>query len=160
MVVTCGQLQAFTRVQHWQLGQQAPNWPSFSSVQSQLQQFVQSVWLQLGPALLAMCRRSCGEAGEEGEEVPRCVVNAMDGTPLGAASSKQVYATFSELLMNINVLQGGWADKWWHARLLVPGLVFHIADVMSWCVEFVHGRQQPPPVMGAGSTTVGWNKGF
>ena len=106
----CNQLQFFTHPHHWQPGQQPPNWPSYDKVQLQLQQCVQSVWLQLGPALLCLCRQRSGEAAGEGEERQRCTLVSMTGEPVGATSSRQVFATFSELLTKTVNWQGGW-DK-------------------------------------------------
>jgi hypothetical protein len=97
-VATCNQLQVFARPQHWQPGQQPPNWPSLDTVQSHLQQCFQAVWLQLGPALLSLCRRSSGEAVGEDEEKNGWTLITMDGVTLGASSSREVFATFSELL--------------------------------------------------------------
>lgn len=55
MVLTFDQLQMFTDIQRWQQGPQPPNWPSMDVVQSQVQWCVESLWLQLGPALLSLC---------------------------------------------------------------------------------------------------------
>jgi hypothetical protein len=109
--VTCNrswQLRPFTLVQHWQPGQQPPNWRSFDIVQSQLQLLVASVWLQLGPALLLLCRRRSGEAVVEDEEGRGWTLMTEGGVTLGAASPREIFATFGELLTAANKLTGGW----------------------------------------------------
>jgi hypothetical protein len=109
------ELRTWTRAQPWQQQQQqqgnSPNTPSLRTVQSQLQLCVQAVWLQLGPALLALCRRSSGEAaGEDDGDVPGCcLVSTGSGQVLGDVLPRQVYATFSEMLMAVMTWQGEWA---------------------------------------------------
>jgi hypothetical protein len=105
---TCNQLRPFTRVQHWQPGQQPPNWPSLDTVQSQLQLFVESVWLQLGPALLVLCRRRSDEAVGEDDEDRGWTMITGKGVTLGATSPRAVFETFSELLTATIKFTGGW----------------------------------------------------
>lgn len=105
------QLRPFASAQHWQPGfPRPPNWPSLDAVQSHMQMFVESVWLQLGPVLLSICRRSSGEAGEEEEDRVRWVATTPAGERLEAACPRQVFESFSELLMRTLVLSGGWQE--------------------------------------------------
>ena len=106
-LTTCSQLHPFTQAQHWQPEQQPPHWPSLDTVQSHMQLCVQAVWLQLGPALLSLCRRSSGDAvGEDLEDGWTLVTEA--GVTLGAASPHDVLAIFSVLLAATVDWKGGW----------------------------------------------------
>jgi hypothetical protein len=95
----------------WTHTQQQPR--DCGTLQSQLRLLVQALWLQLGPALLSLCRRSSGEAvGEEDQEGPgsACkVYNTASGQPLEAAPPRQVFATFSAMLVNAVTWHGGCA---------------------------------------------------
>jgi hypothetical protein len=103
MACGCQQFGTFTCPHHWQPGQQPPNWPSFDTVQSQLQQCVQCTWLQLGPALLVLCRRSnCEE-----EEGPGSILVNPAGQRLGPAEPRRVFAFFSEMLLSKVAWSGG-----------------------------------------------------
>jgi hypothetical protein len=114
------ELRSWTRQQPWQQQQQqqearnSPAAPSLGAVQSQLQECIQSMWLQLGPALLALCRRSSGEAaGEEDDDMPGChLISARSGQLLGAVPPREVFATFSDMLMGTGrPWTGGWVGR-------------------------------------------------
>jgi hypothetical protein len=104
MASGCQQFGAFTRPHHWEPGQQPPNWPPFDTVQSHLQLCVQSTWLQLGPALLVLCRRSNGEE----EQGPGSIL-VPAGQRLGPAEPRRVFAFFSEMLLSTVAWSGGWS---------------------------------------------------
>lgn len=63
---------------------------------------MQALWLQLGPALLSLCRRSSGEAlGAEDEDRPGFkVFYTASGQQKEAAAPRQVFATCGAMLMN------------------------------------------------------------
>ena len=114
----CHELHAWTRTlcrqqqQQQQPQQEVPSLPCLEVVQAHMWLLVQSVWLQLGPALLALCHRSSGEAvGEDQEGQSGIVFTSASGQPLRAAPPRQVYATFSEMLMTALrwQLEGRWA---------------------------------------------------
>jgi hypothetical protein len=104
-VTICYQLHPFTRMQNWQPEQQPSDWPSLDTVQSHMQLCVQSVWLQLGPALLSLCRRSSGEAVGEDEDGWNLKTRA--GVPMGVASSRELFAILSVLLAATSEWTGG-----------------------------------------------------
>jgi hypothetical protein len=95
--------------QQQQQQRSGPNAPSLDTVQSHLQLFVQALWLQLGPALLALCRRSSGEAVGEDQEGSGCGFWGTDDRQPLCAHPRQAFAAFSDLLMNAMPWQGRWA---------------------------------------------------
>jgi hypothetical protein len=110
--------RSWARTQPWRQQQQqqlnSPNVPSLRTVQSQLQLCVQDVWLQLGLALRALCRRSSGEAAEEEEDENKghCfMVNTGSGQLLGDVAPRQVFATYSEMLVAALTVSGDWAGQ-------------------------------------------------
>jgi hypothetical protein len=111
------------------LQQEVPSLPSLEVLQAHMWLLVQTVWLQLGPALLALCRRSSGEAvGEDEEGAGGIVIRSGSGRLLGAAPPRQVFATFSEMLMTTLCWQGGWAGLVHvHVHVLVITTGPHVA---------------------------------
>jgi hypothetical protein len=77
-----------------------------------LRLLVQALWLQLGPALLSLCRRSSGEGEEDQEGAGSAcrVFSTASGERLEAAPPRQVFATFSAMQMNAGTWQGGCAS--------------------------------------------------
>jgi hypothetical protein len=68
-----------------------------------------SIWLELGPVMLSLCRRQSGEADPD-DGAARAVVHAADGSPL-SITPRHAFACFSRLLLDTMQLQG--APTWW-----------------------------------------------
>jgi len=79
------------------------NMPPAATIKAQAQLCVQSVWLELGPVLLSLCRRSSGEAA--GADDVADLGPVSDPGMLGL-SPREVFATYSKLLADLLVLRG------------------------------------------------------
>lgn len=78
--------------------QRPANSPPLDTVKRQVQLCVESVWLQLGPLLLSLCRRSSGEAvGEEEDEEERGPLLSKGYS----SDPRQVFAAFTWVLMSM-----------------------------------------------------------
>ena len=125
MAGTFEQLRSWTRQQPWQQQRLQRSSPSLRTVQSQLQECVQSVWLQLGPALLALCRRSSGEVEGEADDMTGChIVSTGSGQQLGGVNPRRVFGTYGDMLMRVMTWTAEWAGHGFRSRWATGNLCF------------------------------------
>jgi hypothetical protein len=96
------QLRKLSFSHFWQ--QPPSNQPPLDTVKAQAQLCLEAVWLQLGPVLLSLCRRHSGEADEEGG--PASVGPSVSGASLEGLTPRQLFATYSQVLLDAVWRQG------------------------------------------------------